>query len=101
MDKEEGEKVILVEWACDCYVDGRIEALVENDSEAMREIKMVERFVMVAMWCLQEDPSQRPTMKKALLMLEGIVQVSAPPPPCLSSYTNIDQFNPAAADSSV
>ena len=54
--------------------------------EAMGEIKMVERFVMVALWCLQEDPSSRPTMKKVMFMLEGLVQVSAPPIPCSSSY---------------
>lgn len=85
MNDNEEEKVILTDWAYDCYVDGRLEKLVENDMEVMSEITMVERFVMVAIWCLQEDPSVRPTMKKVMLMLEGIVQVSAPPTPCLSS----------------
>lgn len=48
----------------------------------------VERFVMVAIWCIQEDPAVRPTMKKVMLMLEGIVQVSVPPSPFpFSSYS--------------
>jgi hypothetical protein len=44
-------------------------------------MKTVERFVIVAIWCLQEDPSLRPEMKKVVLMLEGAVQVSIPPNP--------------------
>ncbi|POO01299.1 Tegument protein UL11, Herpesvirus [Trema orientale] len=84
-DDGAGEKVILTDWAYDCYTDRRIEELVENDMEAQNENKMVERFVMVALWCLQEDPSIRPTMKKVMLMLEGILQVSPPPFPSLSS----------------
>ena len=85
MDDEAEEKVILTDWAYGCYTYGRIEALVDSDMEATNEIKMVERFVMIALWCLQEDPSVRPTMKKVTLMLEGILQVSPPPTPCLSS----------------
>ncbi|KAL5566505.1 hypothetical protein UlMin_029669 [Ulmus minor] len=81
-----GDKDILTDWSSDCYRYGKLDVLVENDMEAMGEIKMVERFVMVALWCLQEDPSSRPTMKKVMLMLEGLVQVSAPPIPCSSSY---------------
>ncbi|PON69708.1 S-receptor-like serine/threonine-protein kinase [Parasponia andersonii] len=79
------EKGNLTDLAYECYKDGRVEALVENDMEALSDMKMVERFVMVAIWCLHEDPSVRPTMKNVMLMLEGIVQVSAPPCPYLSS----------------
>ncbi|POO01294.1 S-receptor-like serine/threonine-protein kinase [Trema orientale] len=81
----EGGTEVLTEWAYECYRDGRLQGLVENDIEAMSEIKMVERFVKVAFWCLQEDPFIRPTMKKVLLMLEGILQVSPPPTPCSST----------------
>ncbi|KAF3454067.1 hypothetical protein FNV43_RR04514 [Rhamnella rubrinervis] len=83
-----GEKGILTDWAYDCYMDRKLDVLVENDMEAMNDIKQVERFVMVAIWCLQEDPNVRPTMKKVMLMLEGIVQVSVPPTPC--SFTSIN-----------
>ncbi|KAG8661094.1 hypothetical protein MANES_02G210560v8 [Manihot esculenta] len=76
------ERAILVDWAYDCYQEGRISALVEDDEEAMNDMKKIERFVMVAIWCIQEDPALRPTMKMVVLMLEGIVQVTAPPCPC-------------------
>jgi hypothetical protein len=77
-----GERGVLTDWAYDCYQEGRLDALVEDDAEALNDMKQLERFVMVAMWCLQEDPFLRPTMKKVMLMLEGIVQVSVPPSPC-------------------
>jgi len=75
------EKGILTDWAYDCYRAGRIDILVENDDESINDINKLERFVMVAIWCLQEDPSLRPTMKKVMLMLEGIAPVTIPPSP--------------------
>ncbi|KAK3443535.1 hypothetical protein EUGRSUZ_B03649 [Eucalyptus grandis] len=75
------ERVILADWAYDCYREGALEELVEKDEAALNDMKKLERFVRVAIWCIQEDPALRPTMKKVMLMLEGIIQVSAPPSP--------------------
>ncbi|KAF8041049.1 hypothetical protein BT93_B3078 [Corymbia citriodora subsp. variegata] len=75
------ERVILADWAYDCYREGTLEALVEKDETAVNDMKKLERFVRVAIWCIQEDPALRPTMKKVMLMLEGIIQASAPPSP--------------------
>lgn len=75
------ERVILADWAYDCYQEGTLEALVGEDEAAMNDMKKLERFVRVAIWCIQEDPALRPSMKKVMLMLEGIIQVSAPPSP--------------------
>ncbi|KAA8549589.1 hypothetical protein F0562_001393 [Nyssa sinensis] len=61
------EYAILTDWAYDCYREGTIEALVEGDMEAMNDRTKLERFIMVAIWCIQEDMSLRPTMKKDLL----------------------------------
>ncbi|KAG2675055.1 hypothetical protein I3760_13G166500 [Carya illinoinensis] len=46
---------ILIDWAYDCFRDGEINALVEFDVEAMDDMGNVERFVKVAIWCIQED----------------------------------------------
>ncbi|KAK3042291.1 hypothetical protein RJ639_001886 [Escallonia herrerae] len=82
VDMEIGEdKAILTYWAYDCYLEGTIDALVEDDMDAISDQKKLRRFLMVAIWCIQEDPYLRPTMKKVLLMLEGIVEVTAPPSP--------------------
>ncbi|KAK3004616.1 hypothetical protein RJ639_019134 [Escallonia herrerae] len=82
LDMEIGEdKAILTYWAYDCYLEGTIDALVEDDMDAISDQKKLRRFLMIAIWCIQEDPYLRPTMKKVLLMLEGIVDVTAPPSP--------------------
>lgn len=76
-----GESEILTDWAYDCYEQGRLYALIEGDKEAIDDFVRVERFVKVAIWCIQEDPSKRPTMDKVMLMLGGNVDVSVPPSP--------------------
>lgn len=70
------DEMILADWAYDCYMQKKLHQLFENEEE----INDMEKYVMIAIWCIQEDPSLRPTMKKVTLMLEGTVEVSAPPP---------------------
>ncbi|XP_057977891.1 G-type lectin S-receptor-like serine/threonine-protein kinase LECRK3 [Malania oleifera] len=79
------EAAVLTDWAYDCYVEGRLDMLVENEEEAVDDIAKLQRWVMVAIWCIQEDPFKRPTMKTVMQMLEGLVE--APVPPCPSSYS--------------
>ncbi|KAE8007915.1 hypothetical protein FH972_004472 [Carpinus fangiana] len=80
------EEEALIDWAYECYKEKRLEKLVENDEEARNDMKRLERLVIVAIWCIQEDPSLRPTMKKVSHMLEGVVDVHVPPRPSL--YTS-------------
>uniref|UniRef100_A0ACD5WRX3 Uncharacterized protein n=1 Tax=Avena sativa TaxID=4498 RepID=A0ACD5WRX3_AVESA len=75
------ERTILTYWANDCYRSGRIDLLVDGDEEANFNIKKAERFVAVALWCLQEEPTMRPTMLKVTQMLDGAVQIPMPPDP--------------------
>ncbi|XVF18662.1 hypothetical protein REPUB_Repub11eG0042200 [Reevesia pubescens] len=82
MDIDAVGKPILTDWACDCFLEGTLDALVHNDAEALSDKVRLQRFVMVAIWCIQEDFSLRPTIKKVIMMLEGIIQVPAPPCPC-------------------
>ena len=35
----------------------------------------------MALWCILDEPSLRPSMKKILLMLEGTEDISIPPGP--------------------
>ncbi|XWS73480.1 hypothetical protein CRYUN_Cryun02cG0132600 [Craigia yunnanensis] len=82
IDNGAEEEAILTDWACDCFLEGTLDALVDNDAEALSDKMKLKRFVMVAIWCIQEDFSLRPTIKKVMLMLEGIIPVPAPPCPC-------------------
>jgi hypothetical protein len=79
--KEQEDLIILADWAYDCFKDMKLELLVANDEEAIHDMKRVEKYVMIAIWCIQEDPSLRPTMKKVVQMMEGAVEVSVPPGP--------------------
>ncbi|CAI9769426.1 unnamed protein product [Fraxinus pennsylvanica] len=83
----EEEEEALIDWAYDCYSKKKLNKMVENDEEARNDMKSVERLVMVAIWCIQEDPSIRPSMKRITQMLEGVAEVPVPPRPSVfSSY---------------
>ncbi|KAK5830342.1 hypothetical protein PVK06_014136 [Gossypium arboreum] len=72
MESDMEERAILTDWAYDCYCEGALDALVENDIDALNDIGKVEKFVQVAIWCIQEDPSLRATMTAVSQMLEGV-----------------------------
>ena len=78
---------ILTEWAYDCYSRGKVERLVENDEEAISDMNWVKKLVMVAIWCVRDVPLLRPSMREVTHMLEGILEISAPPCPFLYSST--------------
>ncbi|KAK7252695.1 hypothetical protein RIF29_36833 [Crotalaria pallida] len=82
-EEEEEEREILTDWAYDCYAEGRIEALVENEKEAIANIGRLQEWIKIAMWCIQENHEMRPTMGMVLQMLEGFVQVPDLPSPFL------------------
>ncbi|CAA2975255.1 G-type lectin S-receptor-like serine threonine-kinase RLK1 [Olea europaea subsp. europaea] len=81
----EGENPILTDWVWDCFQDGTLDTLVKNDTEALNDKKRLETFVMVGIWCIQEDSSLRPAMRKVSQMLEGTLEVNIPP--CPSPFT--------------
>ncbi|PON69712.1 Tyrosine-protein kinase [Parasponia andersonii] len=80
-EADDDNQMILADWVYDCYAYWKMDYLVENDEEAEEDMKRVKKFFMVALWCVQEDPSLRPTMKKVIQMLEGTIEVSVPPDP--------------------
>ncbi|CAA2948728.1 Serine threonine kinase [Olea europaea subsp. europaea] len=79
------EEEALIDWAYDCYSKKKLNKMVENDEEARNDMKNVERLVMVAIWCIQEDPSIRPSMKRITQMLEGVAEIPVPPRPSVFS----------------
>ncbi|CAK9158424.1 unnamed protein product [Ilex paraguariensis] len=83
----DGGREILTDWVWDCFQEGTLEDLVQDDIEALDDVKKLEKFVMVGIWCIQEDPSLRPNMGKVSQMLEGVVEVTVPPCPYPFSIT--------------
>ncbi|KAJ0940174.1 putative protein kinase RLK-Pelle-SD-2b family [Helianthus annuus] len=71
------EEIVLSNWVYKCFERGQLELLVTNEVEKER----LERLVKVGLWCIQDDPALRPTMKCVVLMLEGITNIATPPCP--------------------
>ncbi|CAN4086676.1 unnamed protein product [Withania somnifera] len=50
------------------------------------EEEIAEKMILVGLWCIQTDPSQRPPMSKAIEMLEGNLKaIQFPPKPFICS----------------
>nr|XP_011464087.1 PREDICTED: probable receptor-like protein kinase At1g67000 [Fragaria vesca subsp. vesca] len=66
---------------------------IQSEEDKVRARKLI----IVSLWCIQTDPSNRPAMKEVIEMLEGSVEsLKIPPKPYLSSPAK----SPAVADSS-
>lgn len=72
------EEAILEEWVYHCFEAGELGKLVGDEEVDKRQL---ERMVKVGLWCILDEPSLRPSMKKVLLMLEGTVDIPVPPSP--------------------
>ncbi|KAM3703182.1 hypothetical protein ACJW30_04G077300 [Castanea mollissima] len=52
----------------------------------VEETAMVRKMIVVGLWCIQTNPSDRPSMSKVIEMLEGNIEaLQIPPKPFLSS----------------
>ena len=72
------DEKILSQWVYDCFEDSELGKLVKNHEEVDK--RGLEEMVKVGLWCIQEKPSIRPSMKKVVLMFEGNVEIPTPPP---------------------
>ena len=72
------EEAILEEWANYCFEARELGKLVGDEEVDKRQL---ERMVKVGLWCVLDEPSLRPSMRKVLLMLEGTVDIPIPPSP--------------------
>ncbi|XP_057987124.1 G-type lectin S-receptor-like serine/threonine-protein kinase LECRK3 isoform X2 [Hevea brasiliensis] len=77
-------EAILVDWVSSCFEENELHKLVS--AEEVDE-QTFQRMVCIGLWCIQEDPSVRPSMKKVVLMLEGFAEIPIPPSPASGSNT--------------
>ncbi|KAH7851622.1 hypothetical protein Vadar_014412 [Vaccinium darrowii] len=70
-------------WAFEEFEKGNVKEIVDKSMVHQEEVNMgqVIRAIQVAFWCIQENPSHRPTMGKVVQMLEGITAIRNPPKP--------------------
>ncbi|CAH8362047.1 unnamed protein product [Eruca vesicaria subsp. sativa] len=86
------DNVILIDWAYDCFRNRRLDDLIEDDLEAVEDMEMVERYVKIGIWCIQEEPRMRPNMRTVTQMLEGVAQVHEPPNPSPYSIFSCEEY---------
>ncbi|XVF14955.1 hypothetical protein REPUB_Repub09cG0105900 [Reevesia pubescens] len=72
------EEAVLEEWVYNCFEAGEVRKLVGDEDV---DEKQLEKLVRVGLWCILDEPTLRPSMKKVLLMLEGTVEIPVPPSP--------------------
>ncbi|KAL9330865.1 hypothetical protein ACSQ67_000475 [Phaseolus vulgaris] len=68
--------------------EGKVREILDSKLETNENDERVQTAVKVALWCIQEDMSLRPTMTKVVQMLEGLCTVHKPP----SCYVPGSQF---------
>ncbi|AES62877.1 cysteine-rich RLK (receptor-like kinase) protein [Medicago truncatula] len=97
--------VVEVELSSDIYFPQWIYKRLElNQEPSLRSIKnefdknIVQKMIIVSLWCIQTDPSHRPAMSKVVDMMEGSLEsLQIPPKPCLftppSSPSRSSEYN--------
>ena len=51
-EAKDEDQMIIANWAYDCYKDKKLDLLVENDVEAIDDMRRLEKYVMIAIWCI-------------------------------------------------
>ncbi|XP_042978052.1 rust resistance kinase Lr10-like isoform X5 [Carya illinoinensis] len=80
---EHSSQIYFPTWVYDQFNDGKD---IEIECATEEEKEIVKKMIIVALWCIQMNPSNRPSMNKVLQMLEGEVEhLQIPSRPPLSS----------------
>lgn len=73
------EKSHFPTYAFKMMEEGKLRDILDSQLEVDEEDDRVATAIKVAMWCVQEDMHQRPSMMKVVQMLEGLCAVPQPP----------------------
>ncbi|XP_062176201.1 rust resistance kinase Lr10-like [Alnus glutinosa] len=80
---EHSSQIYFPTWAYDQLHNGK-DIKIEDARE--EEKKIIKKMIIVALYCIQMKPSDRPSMNNVIEMLEGEVEcLQMPPMPTLSS----------------
>ncbi|KAM2264036.1 rust resistance kinase Lr10-like [Malus sylvestris] len=78
---EHSSQLYLPTWVYDRYNEGKD---LEMSNATEEEKKIVKKMVIMALWCIQMKPGDRPSMNKVIEMLEGDAEcLQMPPKPFL------------------
>ncbi|CAL5364529.1 unnamed protein product [Camellia sinensis] len=76
-------QIFFPSWVYDQLSDGKH---IEMDEMTEEEREMVKKMMVVALWCIQMKPSNRPAMNKVVEILQGSIEfLQMPPKPFIYS----------------
>ncbi|MED6144324.1 hypothetical protein PIB30_014672 [Stylosanthes scabra] len=75
---ENSSQIYFPFWVYDQLDHGR-EITIENDTD--EEMKLAKKMMIVALWCIQTKPNDRPSMKRVVEMLTQDDDLEMPPKP--------------------
>ena len=79
---ENTSQIYFPSWVHDQFSEGK--NVVEIDDMDEEDLKTIKKMMIVALWCIQLKPSDRPSMNKVIEMLEGEFEcLQMPPKPSL------------------
>ena len=73
------EEIVLSNWVYKCFVARELNKIVNGEEV---DKSTLENMVKVGLWCIQDEPLLRPSMKS---VLEGITDIAIPPCPSPSN----------------
>lgn len=76
---ESSEKSHFPSYAFKMMEEGKLKDLIDRNLKVEEEDERVSTAIKVALWCIQDDMSLRPSMAKVVQMLEGLCHVPSPP----------------------
>jgi serine/threonine protein kinase len=84
---EHSSQIYFPTWVYDQLNDRKD---IEIEDATVEEKKIGKKMIIVALWCIQMKPNDRPSMNKVIQMLEGEVEcLQMPSKPFLSSLERI------------
>uniref|UniRef100_A0A1J3DME5 Receptor-like serine/threonine-protein kinase n=1 Tax=Noccaea caerulescens TaxID=107243 RepID=A0A1J3DME5_NOCCA len=93
----EPDKWFFPPWAAREIIQGNVDSVVDSRLNGGYNIEEATRMATVAIWCIQDNEEIRPGMGTVVKMLQGVVEVTVPPPPKLiqalvsgDSYQGVD-----------
>ncbi|XP_027355193.1 G-type lectin S-receptor-like serine/threonine-protein kinase SD2-5 [Abrus precatorius] len=76
---ESSEKSHFPTYAFKMMEEGKLRDIFDSELKIDENDDRVQCAIKVALWCIQEDMSMRPSMTKVVQMLEGLCTVPKPP----------------------
>ncbi|KAI4369790.1 hypothetical protein MLD38_018194 [Melastoma candidum] len=71
------KEAVLQDWVTECCLNGNVQEITKLDEKADRQ--QFGNAIRTGLWCIMDEATLRPTMKKVLWMLEGNTEVPMPP----------------------